>query len=228
VICPDTGQITQAVNDFVSAYNTVINDLNTQYQVNPVTNREGPLGGDPSLRSLQSSLLSDAAFALPLTTTGGAVNNGGYVNLASLGIITNNDGTLTVVTTPSATQPSFAQALAANPLAVQSFFQNSLQTGFATNFSKDLTNLTDPTQGALNVALAQNQTTIQNLTTNITNFQSQLTAQQQQLTAQYEQVNASLQAYPLLLQQMTEILGTLGSGSASTTANPTPTLTGGL
>ena len=94
---PDTNQITTAVNNFVSAYNTVIGDINTQYQVNPVTNNEGPLGGDPSLRSLQSSLLADAGYSLDLNS------NGGYVNLASLGIITNNDGSLTVVTSPTAT-----------------------------------------------------------------------------------------------------------------------------
>jgi len=220
---PDQNQITTAVNNFVSAYNTVIADINTQYQVNPVTNNEGPLGGDPSLRSLQSSLLSDAGYSLDLNS------NSGYVNLASLGIITNDDGTLSVVTSPTATQASFAQALAANPTAVQNFFQNASGTGFATNFNNDLTNLTDPTQGVLNVDLAQNQTTIQNLQTNVTNFQTQLTAQQQQLTAQFDAVNASLQAYPLLLEQTTEILGSLDStGSTDTTSNSIPTLTSGL
>src|SRR5208283_6025991 len=110
------------------------------------------------------------------------------------------------------------------PTAVQNFFQNASGTGFATNFNNDLTNLTEPTQGVLNVDLAQNQTTIQNLQTNVTNFQTQLTAQQQQLTAQFDAVNASLQAYPLLLEQTTEILGSLDStGSTDTTSNSIPT-----
>jgi flagellar hook-associated protein 2 len=118
-------------------------------------------------------------------------------------------------------------ALASNPAAVQNFFQNSTQTGFANAFNSDLTNLTDPTQGLLNVDLAQNQAEQTDLSTSITNFQTQLTAQQTALTAQYAAVNASLQAYPLLLQEMTETLATLGtSGSTATTSSPT--LTSGL
>ena len=223
----DPNQITQAVNDFISAYNTVINDINAQYTVNPVTNNEGPLGGDPSLRSLQASLLTDAAFALPLTNASGGTNNSGYINLASLGINTNNDGTLTLGLTPSG--QTLSDVLAANPSAVQNFFQNSTQTGFANNFNQDLTNLTSPTQGALNVDLAQNDTSIQNLSDNITNFQTQLAAEQTQLTAQYSAVNAQLQQYPLLLQAITETLGSLGSGSSSNSSNPgSPILTGGL
>lgn len=223
----DRTQITQAVNNFISAYNTVIGDINAQYTVNPATNAEGPLGGDPSLRSLQASLLSDTAFALPLTN-GGGTTNGGYVNLASLGINTNNDGTLTLGLNPSG--QTLNDVLTSNPAAVQNFFQNSSQTGFANAFNTDLTHLTDPTAGPLSVDLAQNQTSIQNLTTNITNFQTQLTAEQTQLTQQYSAVNASLQAYPLLLQEITATLGSLGTSTSSTgvISSANPTLTSGL
>jgi flagellar hook-associated protein 2 len=223
----DPTQITQAVNNFISAYNTVINDINTQFTVNAATNSEGPLGGDASLRTLQTSLLSDTAFALPLTDQNGATTNSGYINLASLGINTNNDGTLTLGLNPS--KQTLNDVLTANPAAVQSFFQNAAQTGFANTFNADLTSLTDPTVGPLNVDLAQNQTSIQNLTTNITNFQTQLTAEQAQLTKQYSALNASLQAYPLLLQTITATLGSLGSSSSGTgTVVANPTLTSGL
>jgi len=214
----DTNQITQAVNNFVSAYNTVINDINTQYTVNPVTNSEGPLGGNPSLGSLQSSLLTDAAFALPLDS------NSGFVNLASLGINTNNDGTLTSGLNPAG--QTFNDVLTTNPSAVQNFFQNSSLKAFANNFSADLTNLTSPTQGVLNIDLAQNKTSVQNLTDNISNFQTQLTAEQTQLTQKYSAVNAALQSYPLLLQQITATLGSLGAIGAA--ANSNPTLVSGL
>lgn len=220
----DPNQITQAVNNFISAYNTVINDINTQYTVNPVTNNEGPLGGDPSLRSLQASLLSDAAFALPLDNGSGGTSNSGYVNLASLGINTNNDGTLTLGLTPAG--QTFNDVLTSNPAAIQNFFQNPSQTGFANTFNQDLTNLTSPTQGVLSVDLAQNKTSIQNLSDNISNFQIQLAAEQTQLTARYSAVNAELQAYPLLLQAITETLGSLGSSSGSVQTHPI--LTSGL
>lgn len=209
----DTTQITAAITNFVAAYNQVIGDINSQVTVNPTTNSQGPLGTDGSLTDLQSSLLSAAAYSVS--------GNSGYVNLASLGISTNNDGTLTVDSS------QLASALSSNSSAVLNFFQNTAATGFANNFHTDLTSLTDPTAGPLNVDLTQNAAEQQNLTNNISNFQTQLTAQQTQLTSEFDQVNASLQAYPLLLQEVTATLGTLGSGGTSTTSS-NPTLTSGL
>jgi flagellar hook-associated protein 2 len=206
-----------AINNFISAYNTVISAINQQYTVDPTTNTEGPLGSDISLRSLQSSLLSDAAYSIS--------GNSGLVNLASLGINTNDDGTLSLGLTPSG--QTLDQVLAANPSAAQNFFQNASQTGFANNFSDDLNNLTDPTQGPLNVDIAQNSVQQQSLNTNISNFESQLATEQQQLTDQFNSVNASLQAYPLLLQAVTEVIGSI-SVSSQTGLSSTPTLTSGL
>ncbi len=222
-IGPDQNQITNAVNNFVSAYNTVISTINTQYVVDPTgATPAPPLEGDISLRSLQSRLLADAAYAI-----GG---NSGLVNLATMGINMNNDGTLTVGSTPAPNSQSFAQVLAANPAAVQNFFQNGSGTGFANNFNADLTSLTDPTTGPLNIDLTQNQAEQSDLTTTINTFETQLTTEQTALTQQFESVNASLQAYPLLLQEVTETLGTLGSGTSSSGAlvSSEPTLTSGL
>jgi flagellar hook-associated protein 2 len=220
---PDTSQITNAVNNFVSAYNTVISTINTQYVVDPTGAIPAPpLEGDISLRSLQSRLLTDAAYAI-----GG---NSGLVNLASMGINMNNDGTLTVGSTPAPNSQTFAQVLSANPAAVVNFFQKASGTGFANTFNADLTSLTSPTQGPLSVDLTQNQAEQADLTTTITNFQAQLTTETAALTAQYDAVNASLQAYPLLLQLTTETLGTLGSGTSTSGAlvSSGPTLTSGL
>jgi flagellar hook-associated protein 2 len=171
------------------------------------------LGTDSSVTNLQSSLLTDAAFSV--------TGNSGYVNLASLGINTNNDGTLTVDSS------QLASELSTNPSAVQNFFQNTASTGFANNFNTDLTNLTNPTTGPLNTDLTQNSAEQADLTNSINNFQTQLSAQQTALTAEYDQVNATLQAYPILLQEMTETLATLGTNSTGTTT-ASPTLTSGL
>ena len=140
----------------------------------------------------------------------------------------NTDGTLTVGS--NAAGQTFGEFLAANPAAVQSFFQNASGTGFANYFNSDLTHLTAPTSGPLNVDLAQNQAEDSDLTTTIANFETQLTTQTTALTAQYDSVNASLQAYPLLLQEITETLGTLGSGTSSSGSlvSSEPTLTSGL
>ena len=209
---PDVQQTTQAINNFVSAYNQIVSDINQQYTVNAATNSEGPLGADASLRQLQSSLMADVTYSVS--------GNSGYVNLASLGINMNNDGTLTVDST------ALNSALASNPTAVLGFFQNSGLTGFANNFHTNLMQLTDSTQGLLNVDLAQNKAQQQSLSDSINNFEVQLAAQQKQLMNQFSRVNASLQAYPLLLQQVTETLAALDSGSI--TGSSHPILTSGL
>ena len=214
-IGPDATQAATAITNFVTAYNAVIGNLNTQFTVDPTTNTEGPLGGDSELRSLQASLLNDATYAV--------TGNSGLVNLASLGINLNDDGTLTIDNTQLNT------AFTTNPGAFQNFFQNSSGTGFANNFNSDLTNLTDPTQGVINLDLAENTTQAQSLATQITDLQDNITTQQAALTTQYDQVNATLEAYPLLLQEVTAELAALnGLGSTtsttpSTSSNTTPT-----
>ncbi len=219
---PDTTQATAAINNFVVAYNAVVGNLNTQFAVDPTTNTQGPLGSDSSLRSLQSNLLRDVTYAIS--------GNGGLVNLASLGIDLNNDGTLTVNQIGTDTHPSLSNVLATNPGAVQSFFHNASSTGFADQFNSDLTALTDPTEGILNVDIAGNTAQQQTLTTQIGNLQDRLAAQQKQLTAQYDLLNATLEAFPSLLQEVTAEINALnGNTSApllSTTSSNTAPATG--
>src|SRR5260370_36815157 len=108
---PDTNQITSAINNFVSAYKTVISTINSQYIVDPTTSIPAPpLECDISLRSLQSRLLSDAAYAI-----GG---NGGLVNLASMGIQMKKDGTLAIDSTPKPKGHAISQELSPNHTAV--------------------------------------------------------------------------------------------------------------
>jgi flagellar hook-associated protein 2 len=197
-VSPDQSQVTSALTNFVSAYNRVIADLNSQFAVDPTTNSQGPLGSDAGLRTLQTSLLADATF----TVNG----SNGLVNLAALGIDMQNDGTLSI------DAQKVSNALASNPSGVQDFFQN-LTTGFATNFNKDLNSLTAPTQGPLNLDLAENRTQQADLGDRIANFQVQLATQKQHLLAQFSSVNASLELYPFLLQQVLSQLGNTSSNS---------------
>jgi len=205
-VTPDRTQVNSALVNFVNAYNKVIVDLNNQFAVDPSTHSQGPLGSDPSLTQLQTSLLSDISYAV----TG---NSAGFVNLGSLGINLENDGTLSI------DAQTASNALANNSAAVQDFFQN-LTTGFATNFNKDLQNLTAPTQGPLNLELVENQTRQSDLADRIANFQNHLATQKQFLLAQFSSVNASLELYPFLLQQ---VLSQLNTTSYNTSNNSGPT-----
>ena len=198
----DTSQINSAVSTFVSAYNTVIKDINAQFTVDPTTNNEGPLGSDASLRSLQSSLLSDVTYAIS--------GNSDLVNLASLGINMQDDGTLSI------DAKQFSSSLASNPAAVRSFFQNTNSTGFADNFSKDLFNLTSTTRGPLSLDLTQNRTEQRDLTNRIADFQAQLAEQQKTLLAQFSRVNATLELYPFLMQSVLSQLGYTMNANSNT------------
>lgn len=222
---PDTAQATTAINAFVIAYNTLITAINHQFTIDPNTSMEGPLGSDGSLRSLQSSLLADAAYS--------PKGSSGLVNLQSLGITTNDDGTLTVGTTVA--NKSLSDVMTANPSAFLNFFQNSA-TGFANNFSTDLSNLTNSVDGVLNLDLAQNSTQQSDLTTQINNFNDQLASQKAELVAQFSQVNAALETYPFVLAELNAALGnpytqsssnsTPTAGSSSSTSTSTSTSTG--
>jgi flagellar hook-associated protein 2 len=214
---PNVNQVTNSIDNFVTEYNTVVGDINSQFTVNAATNSEGPLGADTSLRILQSSLLSDITYA----TTDATSQSSGITNLASLGITLNNDGTLSV------NSAALTSAVTSNPSAVENFFQNSSSTGFADNLTASLNQLTDPAQGILNSDLNENQTEQNALTTEITDFQSQLATQKIELDSQFSQVNANLEEYPFLLQEVTQELGSISSSSntptSTTSTNTTPT-----
>ena len=213
---PDANASTTAINNFVDAYNSVIGIINTQFTVNPATNTQGPLGSDSTLRSLQSRLLSDVTYSI--------AGNGGLVNLASLGIDLNNDGTLSVNSVATDGHPTLSKVLADNPVAVQNFFANGSTTGFANNFNNDLFSLTDTSEGIVNLDIAGNKAQQKALSTQITNLQDRLTAQQTQLTALYARVNATLESYPSLLYTVTAIIGALNGNFnvAPPSTNTTP------
>jgi flagellar hook-associated protein 2 len=191
---PDTTKATDAINAFVSAYNTAIKDINTQFAVLPDGSGGGPLESDGSLREVQASLLS----AISNSTTG----NNGIVNLESLGVSLGDDGTLSVDSSKLAT------VLQSNYSDVQSFLQNPT-TGYAQNLDSVLSNLTDPTAGALGLdqqSVAQNQ---KDVTSQISDLQAALDTQRTVLTDQYSQVNTTLQELPILEQQITQQLSGL-------------------
>ncbi len=214
---PDTTAINNAVNNFVTEYNTVVGDVNSQFSINSSTGTEGPLGSDVSPRMLQSSIAGDMAY----TTSDATSESSGFSNLGALGITMNNDGTLSVDSS------TLNNAITANPDAIANFFSNNNGTGFADNLANDLNNLTNPVTGALNADLSANQSQQTNINKDISNLQTQLSTQATALTQELDQVNASLEQYPFLLQEVTASLGSLSSNGSTTgtlpNTNTTPT-----
>jgi flagellar hook-associated protein 2 len=192
---PDVSKVTEAINSFVSNYNTLVQDINNQLTFNTSTGTAGTLLGDASLEVVQQTILQDAAYSLS--------GDSGYTSLASFGISMNDDGTLTV------NSGTLSNTLNSNFAAVQNFFQSITPSGFAANFANDLTNLTNPKTGPLNAEANGIAQEAGDLNTQIEDFQANLKQTQQQLTAQYSAVNSILQELPLLLSELNTQLNTL-------------------
>jgi flagellar hook-associated protein 2 len=191
-VAPDNTQITNAINNFVSAYNTLISDVNSQFTVDPTTRQAGVLSSDSTVGMLQEQLLS----MVNTSTTG----NNGIVNLSALGIKMQDDGTLQVDTT------TLNQNLSTNIAAVQNFFQNSSNTGFAQTLNASFTQMADPVTGLLGLDINGIAQTQNDLASQIADFQAYLATEQQSLMQQYSQVDTVLQQLPLLQSQIAQQL----------------------
>jgi len=194
-IASDTAKVRQAVDDFVSAYNAVIGAINSQFTYDTTTKTAGPLAGDSSLRVVQSSLLQDASYYI--------TGNNGFVNLQTLGIEMQNDGTLTVDNT------TITDVLGNHFTEFKNFFQGLSPTGFAYNFGNDLMTLTDSTNGPLNVDLNSIKNTQNMLTDSIQKFEDRMTVRQKMLIDEYSQIDALLRTFPTTMSQIQAELGTL-------------------
>jgi flagellar hook-associated protein 2 len=199
-VSPDTDKVTQAVKDFVTAYNAIIQDLNSQFTFNTSTNSAGPLAADTGARMVQTELLS----AVTYTGTGNSFNT-----LAQLGVSMENDGTLTVDDTKlsSAVNSDFA--------GVQNFFHPATGTGFADSLRTQLDPLTDPTQGAFSIELKGMNDGVKSFQDQIDNYEIYLATQKTLLTQQYTQVDLALRQLPLLQQQINSELNFSGNSNSN-------------
>ncbi len=203
----DATQASTAVNNFVSAYNAVIQAINTQFTYTPGATSQPPLFADSSLQSVQQALYNDVNYAI-----GG---NGSYNTLASLGVTLQSDGTLQV------DSGTLDTAIASDSSAVQNFFQQSSgANGFAINFGNDLTNLTDSASGPLYLDIEGINQDSQGLQNQINQIQANVTQEAKLWEQQYAQVNSLLQTLPLQLEQLNAELGNInGSSSSNSTSS---------
>jgi flagellar hook-associated protein 2 len=190
-VAPDASQISQAINNFVNAYNTVVNDVNAQFKVDS-NNNEGPLASDSLVRILQDSLLSSANYS---------AGSGSIASLSDLGVTTNQDGTLSV------NSSTLNNAIQSNFSAVQSFLQGSALNGFAATLNTTLDTFTNAASGAFTVDLQSISTENTDLQNQINDFQSYLQTQQTLLTQEYTQADIALQELPAQLAQIDAELG---------------------
>ncbi len=199
-IGPDTASISSAINTFVSDYNTLISDVNSQFTYNATTNVAGTLQQDSAVQGLQSELLQASNYL---------ASSGTYTTLTSLGITTNSDGTLSV------NASTLDNAIAANSTAVASFFQGTADNGFAGSLSHTLGTYTDPTEGAFTVDLQSISSENQDLTDQTNTLELYLTSQQTILTAQYNAADIAIQQLPEQIKQVQALLNPNSNSSSS-------------
>jgi len=197
-VTPDTSQATTAINNFVSAWNTLITEINGQFNVAADGSGGGALEADNTLQQAQSMLLSAISYSV--------LGNNGMVNLASIGVNMNDDGTLTV------DNGALSSALASNFSAVQNLMQNAT-SGFAQNMDSVIQTINAPNTGILSLDSQSITNTSQGLTQQISDLQAALATQEANLTTVYSQVNATLQELPLLESQISQQISSITSTS---------------
>jgi flagellar hook-associated protein 2 len=204
-VAPDVSQVSTALNQFVTDFNTAINLVNAQFNMSSSTSStgttsttEGPLSADTTVVSLQSAL--EQAVNYTYTPPSGTTTT--VSNLSNLGITVNNDGTLAVDTT------TLDNALTTNSGDVQTFLEGSALNGFANSMYTALNTFTSPAQGAFTLDLKGIASSSTNLTTEVSNYEANyIAAQQTSLTADFSKAEIALQSLPQQTQELNSELG---------------------
>jgi flagellar hook-associated protein 2 len=209
-VASDATQVSTAINQFVTDYNTALGLVNTQFAETSTTDSsgntttgQGVLASDPTVVALQGALEQAAAYVYtPPTGTTTTVSN-----LSDLGITTGNDGTLSVDSS------TLNAALVNNPSDVVSFLQGSALNGFANSVYSAVNTFTNPADGSFEVDLSSISSSSSALTTQINDFETGYIASQQTLlTADYTKAEVALQDLP---QEMAELNSELGFTKSS-------------
>jgi flagellar hook-associated protein 2 len=198
-ISPNLTPIATDINNLVSNWNTLITAINSGIQSNSSTGSSGAFAGDTSVDFVQQQLLTAISSSMS--------GNSGLVNLQSIGIEMQNDGTLTVDST------TLNSALQNNFSVVQDLFQST--SGVGRSIQSSLTSLTNPTTGALYVDMNGISSQVNDLKSQISDFQLQLQQTQTQLLAEYSTINTTLEQLPQMLASINSQLSALNPSKSS-------------
>ena len=194
-VAPDSNSAAQAIQSFVSTYNSLVTAVNSEFAYDSTNKTSGPLSSDTTVRLLQSALLSAPSYSGGSTQT----------TLRSLGITMNDDGTLSVDSS------TLNAAIQNSPNVVQSFFQGTSLNGFAASLKTALTTYVDPSEGAFTVDLRSLSSTRSDLQDQINDFEDYLSTEQARLTDEYNRANILLLQLPAQQKQLDAMLGNNGS-----------------
>ncbi|MCA3004875.1 MAG: flagellar filament capping protein FliD [Planctomycetaceae bacterium] len=137
-VTQDAGAVEDAIDEFISAYNTLLDRINTQTKYDTETNRRSPLTGDSNMLSLRQAL-TQIINGTPTGVTGR------FQNLAQVGVLGTTGGNLrldgerlrqALQTDPQAVADLFAASTRAQPVTqtpVRDAQGNAIPGVFVTN-----------------------------------------------------------------------------------------------
>jgi flagellar hook-associated protein 2 len=180
-VATDTTSMTNAINDFVKAFNALNSYIHDQTKYDATSKSGGPLQGDPSIIGFQNQMRT----ILNTNSTASSM----YSRLSDIGITVQADGSL------SASSSKLTAALA-NPAQVKALFATdgatNAATGFGVRFSKLCHQSLDVTNGNLSTRYSGLQGELKRNSTEQDNMQTHLDATQARLTAQYQALDTAM------------------------------------
>ena len=205
----DTSGISTAVNNLVSAYNTIQTYITAQTQI--TTSSTGavttnPLSGNQDILNMQSSLQ-----ALMFNSISGMT--GSVKSLGDMGL--GFTGTSPLMSIQD--QGTFDNAIQNNTDQVNQML-TGYPNGIVAQINDFVINATGPDSVISTQTSALNQDNT-NLTTQTTNLEAQLTAEQQQLTSEFTAMESAESEYQNELSTLNSVLNTGSSSSSSSSSN---------
>ncbi|MBW4051712.1 MAG: flagellar filament capping protein FliD [Proteobacteria bacterium] len=198
-VADNTSTIEGNIKAFVSAYNTLQSSFSSLGSYDATTNTAGPLLGNPVLSGAQSQI---SAALHSVVKTGSST----YNTLASIGITSKSDGTLSV------NAATLSAALSSNFTAVSNLFSGA--GGVATSLNTALTN--ELASGGPIDSLSQTLVKQNNaLTQQSQKLSQQMSSLQASLTQQYSSLNALLSQLQSTSSYLTQAFATLPNAPSS-------------
>ena len=195
----DPKAVTDSVNGFISAYNSLITLTNQLTSFSATSNTASILTGDSPTRNMISTLQGVLGSQWQTTGTGPSY-------LAQIGVSVNTDGTLSLDST------KFQSALSANPSGVSAMFTTATGTGSAQGFAVQVANAVqqiEGSSGALGSAQANLQAQVVYMNNQQASMQASLNEQQTALTQEYSALNAEISAAQAQQASLTNQLAAL-------------------
>jgi len=198
----DTATVATNINAFVSAYNTLVQQFSSLGGYDASSGTAGPMLGNALLSGIQTQIGEVVHGLIP------GSSGSGYNSLASIGVTTQSDGTLSLDST------TLQNALSTNFNAVSQLFSgtNGIAAQLNTQLNTDLAANTGPVDSYSQTLVQQNNELSQQAT-DLTNEEAALTASMTQQFSALNTLLSSLQTTSAYLTQAFADLPQVNTGN---------------